>query len=66
MTMHTESEYILRVLLWKFHGCNTKHLSGGLTSFKCHKCNLDFATDSVEDIERRLNEIALAKHYIKE
>lgn len=46
----------LRELLWLHHGCPTAILYGDDGKMQCPKHMIDFATDSIDKIERHLSD----------
>lgn len=47
----SESELILRELLWRHHGCDGPALYGDDGEMQCNACGIDFRRDSAERIK---------------
>lgn len=54
----TNSETILRRLLWLRHGCPTSALYADDNEMQCGQCKIDFKRDSAEEIQKRFLNIA--------
>jgi len=55
----SESELLLRKLLWIRHGCEFGHLYGDDGEMQCNKCMIDFLRMDAKDIEASFKKLAI-------
>lgn len=60
------TELMLRTLLWLRHGCHISDLYYDDGELQCHKCNIDFKRDSVEQMENQFYKNSMKEISIEE